>query len=197
MAFHVNGSSNPLGISGNMDRIPMHSYFLFKDLITAFVFILAFSLIIFFAPNSMGHPDNYIPGNPMVTPPSINIIIIIIIYYYILYIIYVYINIYITEILSINEDNYTKENIINLLDNKINPVNYDYDSQEIRFILNGLFQAKGHVDGYFNNKININFNPILFISLNVSKDSIKLFKIMNQEFNHQLKYQIIKLNSGK
>lgn len=71
MAFHVHGSSNPLGISGNMDRIPMHSYFLFKDLVTAFVFILAFSLIVFFAPNSMGHPDNYIPGNPMVTPPSI------------------------------------------------------------------------------------------------------------------------------
>lgn len=71
MALHVNGSSNPLGISGNIDRIPMHPYFIFKDLITVFVFLLAFSLFIFYSPNSLGHSDNYIPGNPMVTPPSI------------------------------------------------------------------------------------------------------------------------------
>uniref|UniRef100_S5TG76 Cytochrome b n=1 Tax=[Candida] sake TaxID=39397 RepID=S5TG76_9ASCO len=71
MALHVHGSSNPVGISGNMDRIPMHSYFLFKDLITVFVFILFFSLFVFFSPNTLGHADNYIPGNPMVTPPSI------------------------------------------------------------------------------------------------------------------------------
>lgn len=71
MALHVHGSSNPVGISGNMDRIPMHSYFIFKDLITVFVFILIFSLFIFYSPNTLGHADNYIPGNPMVTPPSI------------------------------------------------------------------------------------------------------------------------------
>lgn len=71
MALHVHGSSNPIGISGNMDRLPMHNYFVFKDLITVFVFILIFSLFIFFSPNTMGHSDNYIPGNPMVTPPSI------------------------------------------------------------------------------------------------------------------------------
>lgn len=71
MALHVNGSSNPIGISGNMDRLPMHNYFVFKDLITVFVFILVFSLFIFFSPNTLGHSDNYIPGNPMVTPPSI------------------------------------------------------------------------------------------------------------------------------
>lgn len=71
MALHVHGSSNPIGITGNMDRIPMHSYFLFKDLITVFVFLLIFSLFIFFSPNSLGHSDNYIPGNPMVTPASI------------------------------------------------------------------------------------------------------------------------------
>lgn len=71
MAFHVNGSGNPLGISGNMDRIPMHSYFIFKDLITVFVFLIVFSLFVFFSPNTLGHPDNYIPANPMVTPASI------------------------------------------------------------------------------------------------------------------------------
>nr|YP_002122390.1 apocytochrome b [Candida neerlandica]ABX89451.1 apocytochrome b [Candida neerlandica] len=71
MALHVNGSSNPLGITGNIDRLPMHPYFIFKDLVTVFVFILIFSLFVFYSPNSLGHSDNYIPGNPMVTPPSI------------------------------------------------------------------------------------------------------------------------------
>lgn len=71
MALHVHGSSNPIGISGNMDRLPMHGYFVFKDLITVFVFILIFSLFVFYSPNTLGHSDNYIPGNPMVTPPSI------------------------------------------------------------------------------------------------------------------------------
>jgi len=71
MALHVHGSSNPIGISGNMDRLPMHGYFVFKDLITVFVFILMFSLFVFYSPNTLGHSDNYIPANPMVTPPSI------------------------------------------------------------------------------------------------------------------------------
>lgn len=71
MALHVNGSSNPLGISGNLDRLPMHNYFVFKDLVTVFVFLFVFCLFVFFSPNTLGHPDNYIPGNPMVTPPSI------------------------------------------------------------------------------------------------------------------------------
>jgi ubiquinol-cytochrome c reductase cytochrome b subunit len=71
MALHVHGSGNPIGISGNMDRIPMHSYFIFKDLITVFVFIFIFSLFVYFSPNTLGHSDNYIPGNPMVTPASI------------------------------------------------------------------------------------------------------------------------------
>ena len=71
MALHVHGSGNPIGISGNMDRIPMHSYFIFKDLITVFVFIFIFSLFVYFSPNTLGHSDNYIPGNPMVTPASL------------------------------------------------------------------------------------------------------------------------------
>ncbi|CAL9733181.1 apocytochrome b (mitochondrion) [Monosporozyma unispora] len=71
MALHVHGSSNPLGITGNLDRLPMHGYFIFKDLITVFVFLVIFSLFVFYSPNTLGHPDNYIPGNPMVTPASI------------------------------------------------------------------------------------------------------------------------------
>nr|QNS23235.1 cytochrome b [Metschnikowia orientalis] len=70
MALHMHGSSNPVGMSGNLDRMPMHSYFIFKDLMTMFVFLLMFSLFVFFSPNTLGHSDNYMPGNPMVTPAS-------------------------------------------------------------------------------------------------------------------------------
>jgi ubiquinol-cytochrome c reductase cytochrome b subunit len=71
MALHVHGSSNPLGISSNADKLAMHPYFIFKDLVTILAFFLALSIIIFYMPNVMGHSDNYIPANPMQTPPSI------------------------------------------------------------------------------------------------------------------------------
>lgn len=71
MTLHVNGSSNPLGISSNSDRIPMHPYYMFKDLITIFLFFLVIGFFVFYYPNAMGHSDNYIPANPMQTPPSI------------------------------------------------------------------------------------------------------------------------------
>ena len=71
MALHVHGSSNPLGISSNADKLAMHPYFIFKDLVTILAFFLALSIIVFYMPNVMGHSDNYIPANPMQTPPSI------------------------------------------------------------------------------------------------------------------------------
>jgi ubiquinol-cytochrome c reductase cytochrome b subunit len=71
MALHTHGSSNPLGISSNADKLPMHPYFVFKDLVTILAFFLALSIIVFYLPNAMGHSDNYIPANPMQTPPSI------------------------------------------------------------------------------------------------------------------------------
>ena len=48
------GSGNPLGISGNYDRLPMAPYFLFKDLITIFLFIIVLSIFVFFMPNVLG-----------------------------------------------------------------------------------------------------------------------------------------------
>nr|YP_008475112.1 apocytochrome b [Cyberlindnera suaveolens]AGS44417.1 apocytochrome b [Cyberlindnera suaveolens] len=71
MALHVHGSTNPLGISTNIDRLPFHGYFVFMDLVTVFLLLLIFCLFVFFSPNTLGHPDNYIPGNPLVTPASI------------------------------------------------------------------------------------------------------------------------------
>lgn len=72
IALHdTSGSSNPLGISGNYDRIPFAPYFLFKDLITIFMFILGLSIFVFFMPNYLGDAENYVPANPMVTPAAI------------------------------------------------------------------------------------------------------------------------------
>ncbi len=65
------GSSNPLGISGTYDRVSFASYYLFKDLITIFIFIFILSLFVFFMPNVLGDSENYIMANPMQTPPAI------------------------------------------------------------------------------------------------------------------------------
>lgn len=65
------GSSNPLGISANYDRITFAPYYLFKDLITIFVTIFVLSNFVFFAPNVLGDSENYIMANPMQTPPAI------------------------------------------------------------------------------------------------------------------------------
>src|SRR6478735_11874534 len=65
------GSSNPLGVSGNYDRVPFAPYFLFKDLITIFLFIIILSIFVFFMPNVLGDSENYVMANPMQTPPAI------------------------------------------------------------------------------------------------------------------------------
>nr|UFP91281.1 cytochrome b [Phaeoplaca camptidia] len=65
------GSGNPLGASGNYDRIPFAPYYIFKDLITIFIFILILSLFVFFMPNLLGDSENYVMANPMQTPPAI------------------------------------------------------------------------------------------------------------------------------
>jgi ubiquinol-cytochrome c reductase cytochrome b subunit len=65
------GSGNPLGVSGNYDRLPFAPYFTFKDLITIFIFILVLSLLVFFIPNLLGDSENYVMANPMQTPPAI------------------------------------------------------------------------------------------------------------------------------
>jgi len=65
------GANNPLGISGNYDRISFAPYYLFKDLITIFIFILVLSTFVFLMPNALGDSDNYVMGNPMQTPSSI------------------------------------------------------------------------------------------------------------------------------
>lgn len=65
------GSGNPVGVSGNYDRLPFAPYYIFKDLITIFIFILLLAVFVFFMPNVLGDSENYVMANPMQTPPAI------------------------------------------------------------------------------------------------------------------------------
>ena len=65
------GSGNPIGTSGNYDRLAFAPYYLFKDLITIFILVLVISLLVFFMPNLLGDSENYVMANPMQTPPAI------------------------------------------------------------------------------------------------------------------------------
>ena len=69
--LHKEGSNNPLGIDSTLDRISFLPYFYVKDFLGACFFALLFSFFVIYAPNYMGHPDNYIEANPMVTPAHI------------------------------------------------------------------------------------------------------------------------------
>lgn len=71
IALHENASNNPLGINFRTDAVRFHTYFTSKDLITVFIWIMALGLFVFYAPNYLGHSDNFIEANPMVTPLSI------------------------------------------------------------------------------------------------------------------------------
>lgn len=70
-ALHQYGSNNPLGTLGTVDKVPFYPYFYVKDLVGWVAFFMFYSAFLFFAPNDLGHPDNYIPANPMVTPAHI------------------------------------------------------------------------------------------------------------------------------
>lgn len=72
-ALHIPGSNNPTGVEvkGPQDTVPFHPYYTAKDGAGLGVFLLVFAALIFFAPNLLGHPDNYIPANPLSTPAHI------------------------------------------------------------------------------------------------------------------------------
>ena len=72
-ALHVTGSNNPTGIEpkGTQDTLPFHPYYTMKDTFGLLVFLVVYAAYAFFAPNELGHPDNYIPANPLVTPSHI------------------------------------------------------------------------------------------------------------------------------
>ena len=72
-ALHIPGSSNPTGVDVKtpQDTLPFHPYYTAKDGFGAGVFLILFALVTFFAPNYLGHADNYIPANALSTPAHI------------------------------------------------------------------------------------------------------------------------------
>jgi ubiquinol-cytochrome c reductase cytochrome b subunit len=72
-SLHIPGSTNPTGVDvqGPQDTLPFHPYFTAKDGFYAVLYLIVFAAFVFFIPNFLGHPDNYIPANPMSTPAHI------------------------------------------------------------------------------------------------------------------------------
>jgi ubiquinol-cytochrome c reductase cytochrome b subunit len=72
-ALHRFGSGNPTGVEvkSSKDIIPFHPYYTIKDLIGVGFFLIIFAIFLFYIPNYLGHPDNYTPADPMVTPAHI------------------------------------------------------------------------------------------------------------------------------
>ena len=73
VALHTHGSNNPLGIDrkGPQDPIPFHPYYTIKDLFGLGVALTVFFAVVFFMPDYLGHPDNYVPADPLKTPAHI------------------------------------------------------------------------------------------------------------------------------
>nr|UFZ13841.1 cytochrome b [Neochauliodes meridionalis] len=69
--LHQTGSNNPIGINSNLDKIPFHPYFSFKDLVGFFFMLFMLILLTLLNPYLLGDPDNFIPANPLVTPVHI------------------------------------------------------------------------------------------------------------------------------
>lgn len=72
-ALHIPGSNNPTGVDvkGEQDTVPFHPYYTAKDAVGVGVALTVFAFFIFFSPNLLGHPDNYIEANPLSTPAHI------------------------------------------------------------------------------------------------------------------------------
>lgn len=69
--LHLSGSSNPIGQNASPSKIFFTPYYIVKDLYGVLLFLIFFTLFVFFYPNILGHSDNYIPANPLVTPAHI------------------------------------------------------------------------------------------------------------------------------
>nr|BAN08340.1 cytochrome b [Hynobius lichenatus] len=69
--LHETGSNNPTGIYSNMDKVPFHPYFSYKDATGFLIMLTALLILSLLSPNLLGDPDNFTPANPLVTPPHI------------------------------------------------------------------------------------------------------------------------------
>jgi ubiquinol-cytochrome c reductase cytochrome b subunit len=69
--LHQTGSNNPLGLNRDIDKIPFHPYFTFKDIVGFLVLISTLTVLTLLDPYLLGDPDNFTPANPLVTPVHI------------------------------------------------------------------------------------------------------------------------------
>nr|WRO44739.1 cytochrome b [Falsopodabrus tridentatus] len=69
--LHQTGSNNPLGTKSDLYKIMFHPYFSFKDLAGFIIAVMGLVMLTLIDPNMLGDPDNFIPANPLVTPPHI------------------------------------------------------------------------------------------------------------------------------
>jgi ubiquinol-cytochrome c reductase cytochrome b subunit len=73
-ALHVPGNNNPTGVEVKdveKETLPFHPYYTVKDGFAIIIFLMVYVAFVFFAPDALGHTDNYIPANPQVTPAHI------------------------------------------------------------------------------------------------------------------------------
>jgi hypothetical protein len=94
-----------------------------------------------------------------------------------------------------NKNNSNKNQILNLLNKNIKDEDKYIDSKSFQQLANGLFQAEGHIGGYFELNQTSYFRPICYISVNATDESVRLFRILNKNFDNKLKY-IISLNKS-
>nr|YP_010865979.1 cytochrome b [Cerapanorpa dubia]WGT92264.1 cytochrome b [Cerapanorpa dubia] len=69
--LHQTGSNNPLGLNSDLDKIPFHPYYTFKDLTGFFILLMILTVLTLLNPYLLGDPDNFTPANPLVTPVHI------------------------------------------------------------------------------------------------------------------------------
>ena len=69
--LHIKGSTNPCGTDATPDIVSLYPNFIYKDLLSILFFIILYLFFVFYDPNFLGHSDNYIPANPLVTPAHI------------------------------------------------------------------------------------------------------------------------------
>nr|YP_009158165.1 cytochrome b [Euchoreutes naso]AKN58277.1 cytochrome b [Euchoreutes naso] len=69
--LHETGSNNPIGLNSNADKIPFHPYYTVKDALGFLIMFMILLTLVLFSPDLLGDPDNYMPANPLSTPPHI------------------------------------------------------------------------------------------------------------------------------
>nr|QOU10183.1 cytochrome b [Aethomys chrysophilus]UGX04577.1 cytochrome b [Aethomys chrysophilus] len=69
--LHETGSNNPTGLNSDADKIPFHPYYTIKDILGIMIMLLLLMILVLFFPDLLGDPDNYMPANPLNTPPHI------------------------------------------------------------------------------------------------------------------------------